>query len=81
MADLTEKCDLCGRSFECSPGQVDGRYLKPYKLTVCKNCFRGNWDGLNIRHEEKFIEHLKKEGIPLPERNAKGLFPLESNFG
>ncbi len=81
MADLTEKCDLCGLSFECSPSQLDGRYLKYYKLTICKTCFRGNWDGLAPHFEERFIHHLKNKGIPLPERNAKGRFPLGSKFG
>jgi len=75
MEKFMQKCDLCDSSFQFGSGQYDAKYLSHYKMTICKGCFQGNWDGFAPRLEDKFIGHLKKEGIELPERNAKGWFP------
>lgn len=75
MEKFIEKCDLCDSSFQYGQGLYNGQYLPHYKMTICKGCFEGNWDGFAPHHEKKFIEHLTKGGIALPERNEKGWFP------
>lgn len=70
------KCDLCNMSFQFGPHKYDGKYLSQYKMSVCQSCLRGHWDGVGPSHEEQFKNHLEANNIPLPQRNAKGWFPL-----
>jgi len=69
-------CFLCNNKFQFGPHLYDGRHLNKWKINVCNSCFQGNGDGLNPRHEEKFLAHLKSENINPPFRNTKGWFPL-----
>lgn len=71
------KCDLCYRSFQFGPHRYDGEYLSQYKMAVCDWCLRGHCDGVGPSHEDQFKKHLDANNIPLPERNAKGWFPLK----
>jgi hypothetical protein len=34
-----------------------------------------NWDGWAPHHECVLLEHLEKKGLPVPQRNEKGLLP------
>jgi hypothetical protein len=43
---------------------------------ICKICDSANWDGINPHHDEKLEKHLKGEGIPIPDKNEKGFYPL-----
>jgi len=49
--------------------------MRPGGIMVCDACWQGNWDGWNPRFEEKLLSILKKNGLPVPERNEKGLLP------
>lgn len=68
-------CDMCASGFRMGPHVYEGRFLSAYSLTVCGSCFEGNWDGWNPRWEPKLKAHLARLGIPLPPRNAAGLYP------
>ena len=69
------ECQICGSMHQMGPGIYDGKQIPAYKLQVCKTCFEANWDGWAPVWEEVFLEHLKKEGIEVPQRNAAGYFP------
>jgi hypothetical protein len=70
-----ETCRMCGSSFEHGPHVYQGRQLKRYKLLVCEACHKSNADGWNREMEPKLLAHLRAANLPVPERNAKGLFP------
>ena len=70
-------CDLCGAAYQMGPHRYEGKCIAKYQLGVCSPCYDGNWDGWAPHLEAKFIEHLQKKDIALPERNAKGLFPRD----
>jgi hypothetical protein len=53
----------------------DGTYISRYEIEVCNNCWLINWDGWTPHHGNKIINHLKKNGIPVPPMNEKGLLP------
>lgn len=69
-------CQFCGRQFRYGNRIYDGSHLPAYNLTLCKICKDGNWDGVGSAYEQKLIDHLKMERIPIPRRNEKGFLPL-----
>ena len=71
------KCDLCDSPFQYGPHQYDGKFIPKYKITVCMNCYSNNWDGWAPHYEEKLIENLKKNQLPIPERNVNGWLPRD----
>ncbi len=70
-------CDICGASFQYGPHIYNGKQIKSYQLTVCKNCWDGNWDGWGPGTEQNLISHLQDKGIPVPNRNKNGWLPRE----
>ena len=40
-------------------------------------CLVVNWDGWNPRYEETLLNRVKEKGLPVPERNSKGLLPRD----
>ena len=70
------KCDLCKRPFQFGPHRYDGKPLNHYQMNVCSTCLSSNWDGVGSFHEPIFEAHLKAKGIPLPQKNRKGWYPL-----
>ena len=66
---------MCGASFEHGPHVYQGRQIARYKLLVCEACHKGNAEGWNRAMEPKLLAHLRAANLPVPERNAKGLFP------
>lgn len=70
-------CDLCSCKFQMGPHQYDGKYSSKYKISVCRSCWEGNWDGWNPRHERLLINNLKEHGCKVPQRNDKGLLPRD----
>ena len=70
-------CGVCGSSFQFGPHRYDGRHIPMYKLTVCSSCYDANWDGWGPVWEARIIAHLNRQGIPVPQRNAKGWIPRE----
>jgi hypothetical protein len=71
-------CELCGDPHQMGPDRYDGEVLSRYQMEVCHRCLRAHSKGLPRALESRLIAHLEEHGIPLPERNPKGLFPLES---
>jgi hypothetical protein len=71
------KCDLCGKQYQHGPHRYEGHHCRPYGIGVCGACWEGNWDGWNPRLEPILLDHLRKNGLPVPERNAKGWFPRD----
>lgn len=57
------------------PHFYDGSYIKRYQIQVCGTCWSGNYDGWQPDCERRLILHLEKEGVPIPDRNEKGLLP------
>jgi len=70
-------CFMCGSQFQMGEHIYDGKYIRRYDIVVCMSCWDGNWDGCTLDYETHLITHLEKEGIPIPERNEKGLLPRE----
>ncbi|MFO8008329.1 MAG: hypothetical protein R6V05_11415 [Candidatus Brocadiia bacterium] len=69
-------CDLCGSKFQHGLHRYEGHRLDLYgDLWCCSFCWEGNWDGWNAHYEGFLIAHLKKKGLPIPERNEKGWLP------
>jgi hypothetical protein len=70
-------CDLCGHAYQMGAGIYDGKYIPRYDLNVCMPCYNGNWDGWSPNNEKLLIAHLKKKGLPMPERNEKRWLPRD----
>lgn len=70
-------CFMCGSEYQMGPHQYDGKYIPKYQIGVCRGCYDGNWDGWAPHCEEKLIAHLKKQSLPVPERNEKGWLARE----
>lgn len=60
------------------PHRYDGIFLSQYQMQVCKGCLTGHSDGVSPPFEGVLATHLNKLGIALPERNRKGLYPLDA---
>jgi len=71
------QCFMCRKEFQFSPHIYAGRHIPAYNITVCDTCYKSNWDGWAPHYERKLIEHLKKENLPIPERNEKGWLPRD----
>lgn len=69
------RCFICDSEYQFGPHLYKGKYISRYKINVCKICYQGNWDGWGPDCEDRLIAHLKKEGIPIPERNTEGWLP------
>ena len=77
MDPIIIKCFTCEKEIQMSSGIYDGQGIPNYGFTVCKNCYKGNWDGWSPALESKILAYLKKEGINPPNRNKKGLLPRD----
>jgi len=71
------QCFFCNSKYQMGPHLYDGKYISRYKIGVCMNCYRGNWDGWAPHYETKLIAHLHDKGLPIPERNEKGWLPRD----
>jgi hypothetical protein len=72
-----QTCFSCGTSFVFGMNQYDGHYVPRYKISVCRICYQGNWDGWSPGVEAKLRPHLAAEGLPIPDRNAKDWLPRD----
>jgi hypothetical protein len=68
-------CDVCRRGFQHGPDRYEGRSIPAYKMLVCESCWQGNWEGWTPAREPQVLEHIAKNDIPIPSRNAKGWIP------
>ena len=71
------QCFMCGKEFQFSPHRYAGTHIPAYNITVCRICYEMNWDGWHPKYTDKLIEHLKKEGLPIPERNENRWLPRD----
>jgi len=71
------RCDLCGSEFQMGAHRYDGKRVPRYDIVVCMSCYKANWDGWNPGYEEFLVSHLKEKALPIPVKNAKGLFPRD----
>jgi hypothetical protein len=72
------QCFMCGEEYQFGPHRYEGKNIPRYNIGVCNICYEANWDGwAPPEYENKLIAHLKKEGIPIPERNEKGWLPRD----
>ena len=74
---LISACDACGQEFQFGPNVYDGKHIARYQITVCSGCYANNWDGWAPQFEAAVTRKLKKQGLPIPERNAKGWLPRD----
>lgn len=71
-------CDVCDREYQHGPHRYEGHRLKLYgDIFCCDSCWKNNWDGWAPHCEAVLLGHLKKKGLPMPKRNAKGLLPRD----
>ena len=71
------RCDLCGNPHQMGPHRYDGEFLSHYQMQICRTCLHIHWNGVLPAFEPRMVAHLEKRGIALPERNRKGLYPLQ----
>ena len=71
------KCDLCGQQYQHGPHRYEGHIVRLYKMTICDLCWKTNHDGFAPHYEDKILNHLKQNNLPIPESNIKGLLPRE----
>lgn len=73
MPDTTimPNCFLCKRSFQSGPNVNDGRPVRTWGVTICRDCLDGNWDGIVPAHHSNLIPHLLANGIKVS-YNANG---------
>jgi hypothetical protein len=71
------QCFICGGDFQFGPHRYEGRKIPRYNINVCNNCYEANWDGWAPHYEKKLVAHLRKEDLPIPERNAEGWLPRD----
>jgi len=70
------RCDVCRGPNGKGLHRHDGHRLVLYgDLVVCDLCWIGNHDGWTPDYEPILLDHLERIGLPVPERNAKGLLP------
>ncbi len=74
---IMDRCFTCGSEFQMGPHQYDGKFIPRYKISVCRICYDGNWDGWAPQSSDRIIKHLKKENLPIPEKNEKRWLPRE----
>lgn len=75
MNPFTTSCQLCGSRFRFGPHVYNGKVVASYKLTLCDACYAGNCDGYAPHYEARLEGHWSANGIPIPSRNANGLYP------
>lgn len=73
----TFPCFMCGRQFQMGPHRYDGTFISRYQISVCRACYESNWDGWAPHWGEHIVAHLKKNKLPIPERNARGWLPRD----
>lgn len=71
---IMQVCDVCDDKYQHGPGRY-GHKLHLYGGGCCGICWEANWDGWAPHYDEKLLALLKKNGLPVPARNAKGLLP------
>ena len=72
------KCGICDSHFQLGPHKYPGRLLNKNTygdVVVCMICYRANHDGFNPGAEKMLLDHIKRQGLPIPERNKNGLLP------
>jgi hypothetical protein len=74
---ITVRCFMCGSDFQMGPHRYEGQHIPRYNIDVCGICYKTNWDGWGPYCEERLIEHLKQQDIPIPRRNKKGWLPRD----
>lgn len=73
-----EKCFLCERQFQYGPHRYAGRSVGAWKVLVCENCEKMNWDGLVPDRHPRLIRHLKETGVEV-QPNERGWLPIPQN--
>lgn len=72
------KCDVCGRHYQHGPHRYTGHKLNLYGgIFACDTCWSGNHDGWAPHYEKALLEHLTRQGLPVPARNSKGWLPRD----
>jgi hypothetical protein len=77
MPVIYADCQLCGVKVRYGFGRYDLRKVRGYNLWVCKSCWTINENGWLPIHEAFLLDHLKKEGLPVPPKNRNKLLPRE----
>jgi hypothetical protein len=66
------KCPFCYTEFHYS----NNIYIPRYKITACNTCYTNSRDGWPPQFDERFIELLKANDIPIP-RKKNGYYPRD----
>ncbi len=74
----TQVCDVCEQALHHGSHRCDGHKLRRYGgIMICDSCWERNNDGWPPYYEELLIQHLERQGIPIPRRNDNGLLPRD----
>lgn len=75
--EIKERCFFCDRLFHYGgTHKYYGEVVPRFKLSICEICQQANHDGLHHKYDDKFEKHLKANNLPIPEKNAKGYYPV-----
>jgi hypothetical protein len=70
------KCDVCCKEYQHGPHIYEGHKLELYgDIFCCDSCWKFNWDGWAPHYDKILLEHLLRQGLLVPKRNAKGFLP------
>ena len=72
-----QACGLCDRSVPYGPHRYEGSMNARYAIFVCNSCRDGNHDGWSPSYTQRLLVSLHQAGLPVPERNQKGLLPRD----
>lgn len=73
---LMFNCDVCGLPYQHGPHRYEGHSLSCYgDIFACDACWKSNHDGWAPHYERVLLDHLERQGLPIPTRNEKGLLP------
>lgn len=71
-------CDVCGSSYQHGPHRYEGHRINLYGgIFACDTCWNGNYDGWAPHYERVLLAYLERQGLPVPQRNNKGLLPRD----
>lgn len=72
------RCDICGGPYHHGPNRYEGHRLTLYgNIFACDECWQRNQDGWAPYYEKIILAYLERQGLPTPQRNAKGLLPRD----
>ena len=73
---LEHKCAICEAKYRFGHHMYEeGTRIEKYRMDICRSCYEQNAQGWLPNNESVFLSHLNNNGITVPARNHRGLYP------